>query len=246
MTGAATGQHLGARNLVFLRQLLTFLGLVVFSGWPIHLEDLAFRPDEQLGLPMTLKAPLHLQRSSLISEGHQVNTPVTGRAAHTLVHVDAVIEINEVGQIVNAGPPDRLARPPALAYRLQIRAVRPNLRVAVHAGFGGWDPGIRELFNGCVAVATIDRLIADVMFMAELYRLFSREESLSVVRRPVELEQHPDNDPDKENRSEDGGLRYEVGASIEDLSHRLPTAKRRGNLRAQKPGHGHCADPGAD
>ena len=171
---------------------------------------------------MTLEAPFHLQGSGLIRQRHQVNAPMTSRAAYPLVYVNAVIEIDEVGQVVNAGPLDGLTCAPALAYWFKIRAIRPNLRVAVHACFGWRDTRICQLLNSCMAVAAIDPFIAHVMFVAELYRLLAREEGLSIVRGSVELEQHPDADPDKKDRAEDGSLRDEVRASIEDLPHRFP------------------------
>jgi hypothetical protein len=75
-----------------------------------------------------------------------------------------------------------------------------------------------------VTVTAIDPVIAGVMLVAELNGLFAREESLCVVRGPVEFEQHPDADPDEEDRAEDGSLRDEVRASIEDLPHRFPNS----------------------
>ena len=110
---------------------------------------------------------------------------------------------------------------PALADWLQIRTVRPNLRVAIHTRLRRRDSGISELLNSGVTVAAIDSVIAGVMLMAELNGLFAREESLRIVRGPVEFEQHPDGDPNEEHRPEDGSLRDEVRASIEDLPHRF-------------------------
>lgn len=222
MTRTATGHHRGALKLVFFRESLPFFGLVVISGRPFHLENFAPWSDEHLRLAMTLEAPLHLERRRLISQRHQINSPVTGRAPHALVHVNAVIEINEVGQVVNARPFDRFAASPTLAYGFQVRAVRPNLRVAIHTGLGRRDPRKRELLNGRVTVAAIDPLIAGVMLVAELNGLFAREEGLSIVRGPVEFEQHPDGYPNEEHRPEDGSLRNEVCASIEDLPHGFP------------------------
>lgn len=131
---------------------------------------------------------------------------MTGRAADAFVHVNAVIEIDEVGKIVNSSPLDRLAGPPAFADRLEIRAVSPDLRMAVHTGLGRRDPGIAELLDGSVAVAAVDAVISDVMFVAELNRLFAREISLRVVRGPVEFEQEPDDYCDEENRTEDANF----------------------------------------
>src|SRR5205814_9213184 len=104
------------------------------SRRPCRLAHLARWPDEHLGLAMQLEAPLRLKRRRLISQRHQVDSPVTSGASYALVYVNAVIEINEVGQSVNARPLDGVTCAPALPYWFQIRAVGPNLRVAIHTG----------------------------------------------------------------------------------------------------------------
>lgn len=193
---------------------------------PVHREHFFLWPDELFRIAMTLEAPFHIERRYLISQRHQVNAPVTGRAAHALVHVNAVIEIGEVGQVVHPGPLDRLTGAPAFADRLEVRAVPPDLRVAIHAGLRRRYTGESELLNGCVTVAAIDAIIADVMFVAELYRLLAWEVSLSVVGGPVELEQQPDDYSNEEERAEDSDLRDEVRASIKDLPHRPLSSDR--------------------
>ena len=130
---------------------------------------------------MTLEAPFHLKRSRLIGQRHQVDPSVTSRAAHALVYVNAVIEINEVGQIVNPRPLYGFAASPTLADRFQVRAVRPNLGVAIHTGFRRRNPCKRKLLDGGVTIAAVDSVIADVMLVAELNGLFARKEGLSIV-----------------------------------------------------------------
>ena len=144
---------------------------------------------------------------------------MTRGAANAFVHVNAVIEIDEVGQVVNAGPADRLACAPTLTNRFEVRTVRPDLRVAVHAGLGWRNACISEFLNGSVTVATIDAVVAGVMFVTELNGLFARKVRLSVVRRPVEFEQQPNGDCDKEDSAEDAYLGNEVRASMKDLAH---------------------------
>lgn len=146
---------------------------------------------------------------------------MTGRAADALVHVNAVIEINEVRQIVHSCPLDRLAGAPALANRLEVRAVRPYLRMAIHACLRRRNTCISQLLDSGVTIAAVDAVISDVMFVAELNGLFAREISLSIVRGSVEFEQQPDNDGDEKDRAEDADFRYEVSASMKDLAHRL-------------------------
>src|SRR6185369_12200433 len=152
--------------------------------------------------------------------------------------MNAVIEINEVGKIVHSSPLDRLARPPAFADRLEIRAVRPDLRMAIHTGLSRRNACVGKLLDGGVAVTAIDAVISDVMFMTELNGLFAGEISLSVVGGPVEFEQKPDDYCDEENRAEDANFRNKVGTSMKDLSHRF--AKSRLELEKTLEAAGNC------
>jgi len=225
MARTAARPHCGALNLILIPQPIPFFGLVVILGRPFHVEHLIPGPDVAFRLAMTLDAPLHIERCDLISERHQINSPVTRRATDALVDVNAVIEINEVGQIVHPRPFDRLTRAPALANGLEIRTVGPNLRVAIHASLCRRNASISELFDGRVTVTAIYSVIAHVMLVTELNGLLAREVSLSVIGGPVEFEKQPDDYCDKENGSEDCDLRDEVRASMKDLAHRLPSSK---------------------
>jgi hypothetical protein len=49
---------------------------------------------------MTVEAPLHLQRFAAPFEGHLVDSAMAFDAADALGDVDAVIEVNEIGQLV--------------------------------------------------------------------------------------------------------------------------------------------------
>jgi len=206
MARAATGQHSSALNLIIRGELLAFFHLIEILRRPFHVKDLVARSDEALRLAMTLDAPLHVERRDLICKRHQINSPVTSRATDSFVHVNAVIEINEVGQIVDARPLDRLSSAPALTNRLEVRAIGPDLRVTVHAGLRRRNARVGELLDRCMTITAIDSVIADVMLVAKLNRLLSRKKSLSVVRGPIELEKKPDDYGDEENRAEDADL----------------------------------------
>jgi len=199
---------------------LLISALTPLRGWPLHREHFLLRPDELLWVAMTLETPLHIQRRDLISQRHQIDSPVTSRATDAFVYVNAVIEINEVGKVVYARPLDRLAGAPAFANGFEIRTVRPDLRMAIHASLGGRNARISKFLNGGMTIAAIDSVISDVMFMAELNGLFAREISLGVVRGSVKFEQKPNDYRDEEDRAEDADFRYEVGASMKDLTHR--------------------------
>jgi hypothetical protein len=193
---------------------------------PLHREHFFLRPDELLWVPMTFETPLHIQRSDLIGQRHQIDPPVTGRTTDAFVHVNAVIEIDEVWKVVHSRPLDRLAGAPAFANRFEIRTVRPDLGMAIHASLSWRNARISKSLNGGMTIAAIDSVVSDVMFVAELNGLFAREISLGVVRGPVEFEQKPNDYRDEEDRAEDADFRYEVGASMKDLAHRLLSSRR--------------------
>ena len=116
---------------------------------------------------------------------------MTGRTAHALIYMNAVIEISKVGQVVDSDPFDWLARAKALANRLEIRAVRPNLFMTIHASCGGRQTGGRCRFNGCVAIAAIDAIVADVVLVTKLDRLLALNPLAGVPRRSVQLSRDP-------------------------------------------------------
>ena len=101
---------------------------------------------------------------------------MTSRAAHAFIDVYAVIEINEVGQVVDSRPFYRLARSEAFSHGSQVWTVRPELRMAIHACLGRGDTCESRRFDSRMTVAAIYPAIADVMLMAELDGLFARDE----------------------------------------------------------------------
>ena len=74
-----------------------------------HIEYLVARPQVFLRSAMALQAPLHLQRGVIEHERHTINRAVASIAANPFVDVNAVIEVNEIGQIVDPRPDERLA-----------------------------------------------------------------------------------------------------------------------------------------
>src|SRR5437867_1341430 len=132
---------------------------------------------------MALKAPFHEQRVFPPRHRHLVDGSVARRALNTSMHVDAVIEINEIRETVHAGPLERAILTIACAHRFQRRAVRPHLRVAVHAGLRRWNPCKGTVFDGSVAVATVDADARHVMLVAEWHGLLPHHARFSKVWR---------------------------------------------------------------
>ena len=83
---------------------------------------------------MASQAPFHLQTFLLVHDRHLIDRAVAGIAANALGDVNAVIEIDEVGELVDSRPLQRFAGAVAGADRLEQLGVGPDLRVAVHAG----------------------------------------------------------------------------------------------------------------
>ena len=104
-------------NVVLPNQLTAEFGLI----GRIHIidvEDLRFRADVPLRLPVTVYAPVHVQRVHPVRQRHLIYLAVARGATDALVDVNAVIEINEVGKIVNARPLDGFSARPAIANGL--------------------------------------------------------------------------------------------------------------------------------
>lgn len=228
MTGATACEHVCAWDVVIFQQLAAHLDLV-WRRLPLHVEYLLFRPDEFFGLAMTGKAPLHLKRFGLPRQRHQINSPVTGRASYAFINVDAVIEIDEVGQVMHARPLNRFSGSPAFKDRLKVRAVCEQNRVAIHAG--------RSRRNACeggsldrrVAIAAINAVVADVMLMAELHGLLNGDECLRVVGRALILSHQKKQERDEDDRSEYAHPGNDVRAAMKYLAHFSISSERESN-----------------
>lgn len=141
---------------------------------------------------MTVKTPLHLQRRSLVSDGHLIDATMASGAANALIHMDAVVEIRIVGEIVNPNPLDRLPAAKAGTDRFQIGALGPNLLVAVHAGFCRGHTRRGGSFYRCVAVSAVDTVVPGVVFMAELNRLLAFNPLACIPGGAVQFGSYPE------------------------------------------------------
>src|SRR5215469_12371661 len=132
-----------------------------------HVENLIARAEILLRSAMAPQAPLHLQAFLLVHQRHGIDRAVTGVAADSFSHMNAVVEIHEVGELVDAHPLQRLTATVAGADRLQQLGIRPDLRVAVHAGLGWRNAGKARGLDRSVAVTAVDAESGDVVLMAE-------------------------------------------------------------------------------
>ena len=134
MAHAAILELLGV-NGVFLDQLPAEHELV--RSRPIQIENFFARANKIFRRAMAIETPFHIKRVRLPGQRHLIKLAVAGRATDAVIDMDAVIEEDKVGRVVDAVPAQRLIVRQALAYRRQHRRVLPDLRMARHAGFGG-------------------------------------------------------------------------------------------------------------
>ncbi len=144
---------------------------------------------------------------------------MTRGATDPFIDVNTVVEVNEIGQIMDARPLNRPARAKAGAHRFQNRAVGPDLRVAVHADFRARDSRKSLGLDRSVAMAAIDPIIADVMLVAELDGLGPSDVSLGGIGRPIDLSHDPDDPGDNEDSSKNTELGKGIGAGMKNLGH---------------------------
>src|SRR5262245_20482183 len=106
MANPATRHVLDVRDVVFLLESQTELELIRRRRIR-HVEYLVARPQEPFRRAMTVEAPSHEQGAGLKHEGHPVDLAVTRHAADTLLHMNLVVEINEIWQVVYPNPRER-------------------------------------------------------------------------------------------------------------------------------------------
>src|ERR1035437_3230633 len=106
------------------------------------------------------------------------------------MNMNAVIEINEVGELVHARPLQRLPGFVAGAHRLEELGVGPDLRVAVHARLGRRDAGEARGLDRGVAIAAVDAEPGHVVLMAEREWLRLAPPRISNVGRTLDVPCH--------------------------------------------------------
>jgi hypothetical protein len=92
----------------------------------------------------TAQAPAHKQIFGPHHDGHHIDAAVAGRTRHTMADMRAVVEIHEVGQLVDSRPLQARTSRDALLKHRKHRHVVKELRMAAHAGVAARDAGERD------------------------------------------------------------------------------------------------------
>src|SRR4051812_9572125 len=158
---------------------------------------------------MAIETPTHVKRLRLPRDRHLVHGAVAGGAADAFPHVNAVIEKNEIGQLIDARPLNGLLTRQAIAHGRQDGRVPPHLRMTRHAGFRRWDARERRRFDRRMAVTAVDAESADVMLMTEGRGLGEWNILLRGIRRAID---GVDDAPKKEEPEERRYERYSGNA----------------------------------
>ena len=130
---------------------------------------------------MALEAPFHIQGVFLVHERHLVDLAMTGLTSYTLADMDVMLEVDEIGQIVDTCPTQCHIIPVTGADRLEDGSLGPNHRVTGHAGFGRGDTGKSRGFYRGVAVPAVDTHTSHMVFVTERDRLILRNSNLAYV-----------------------------------------------------------------
>ena len=91
--------------------------------------------------------------------------------------------------------------------------------MAIHAGLGGGYARDRGSFHGSVAVAAVDSIISDVMLVAELYRLRSRNVLVRRIGRARQSQNADEPQPSQKNSREQTESRNEIRTAMKNLGH---------------------------
>src|SRR5262249_3505914 len=94
------GELLDISYPVPISKFVSQLGLVG-GRLPGHAEHGFKGTKVRLGVAVALQAPAHKERLLLVRKRHAVDAPVTFDAADALVDVDAVVEIDKFGQVMD-------------------------------------------------------------------------------------------------------------------------------------------------
>src|SRR5438045_566080 len=103
MTCSAVGQAPADVDLVGGDELGTLSALIA-RRLPGHVEDLVARPNEFVRVAMTIETPFHVKSGRAPGDRHLIDAPVARRATDSFRDVNAVIEPDVIGQVIDTVP----------------------------------------------------------------------------------------------------------------------------------------------
>jgi hypothetical protein len=137
-------------------------------------------------MAVTIQAPFHVQRVLAAHERHVVDRAVALFASDATRHMNAVIEIDKVGQIVDASPANWLPGSGALVQSRQFWAVPPDQPMTRETCFRGWQPCEGRDLDSGVAIPAIDSQLTRVVAVTKFDRLVTDHIDFRRIIRSVD------------------------------------------------------------
>src|SRR4051812_45503779 len=122
-------------------------------------------------MAVTIQTKAHRQAVCLVGQRHLGDVSVAVLTADAVAYVHRVIEVDEVGYVMDAVPAQRTVVEIAGAHRREQRTAIPDLCVASHTDFRGGQARRGSAFGIRVTVQTLDTIVTNVMSMVELHGL---------------------------------------------------------------------------
>ena len=91
--------------------------------------------------------------------------------------------------------------------------------MAIHAGLGGGYARDRGSFHGSMAVAAVDSVISDVMLVAKLHGLCTRNVLVRRIGRARQPQNADEPQPNQKKSREQTKSRNEIGTAMKNLGH---------------------------
>ena len=133
---------------------------------------------------MAVDAEAHREAVRLVQQRHFVDLAVTFGAPDTLCDVDGVVEVYVIRQVVDAVPDERCIVGKTVTYWRQDRCIRPDLRMARHAGIGRWHARVAGSLDRCVTEATVEPEAVDMVLVTERDRLLHSPVGVKAIVHP--------------------------------------------------------------
>ncbi len=171
------------------------------------------------GMAMTIQAPFHEERVFTPRHLHLFDGTMARCAPDATMNVDAVIEVNKIGKVVDARPLKRPVFSVTCPNRFKYRTVGPDLRVAIHTRLGRRNSGKPALFDGRVAVAAINPDSRYMMLVAERHGLLAHHPCFGEVRRADQYAHDRRRSGHNQYRPENADFGESIRAAVKDLSH---------------------------
>ncbi len=145
-------------------------------------------PQILFGMAVAIQTPAHAERLVVHDDRHLVDLAVTTDATDPAPHMNRMVEVNVVRCPMNPHPVNRVATRPTDPKGFELRAVRLDGLVAVHARLGGRDFRDRRILDVRMAVEAGHPQPAGVLLVRERDRLDRRVADARVLGRPVVIQ----------------------------------------------------------